>query len=528
MKLSLNSYTKRDTDIIKGFAILCIVFHNYFHWLAPSPGENEFDFSPSRVHNFFDLLGQQPGEFVNILFSYFGHYGVQLFVMVSGLGLTLSMLRREQGWGEFVINRLKKLYPLLITGVVVCLLGCLVMNGRLFNQGEWREIGYKFLFIHTLIPNSGLSINGPWWFFGLIFQLYLLFPLLFRCIKKWRWKAFLVVLAVSYGLIFLFREYLNLHHGTILMQNAPGHLPEFCFGMMLAFNKDERIHWLWLLLALVLFVWGNFAPGFYPFTFLSLCVITVFVTQAWKAKNGKWKKVFRYPLSVLHYFGGISMMLFIVHGYFRVPVLKWANTMTSAWGHLASGLLFFLLVWGIALAAKPLYTFLVSLLDRIHLRENRLTRIISNVCAVTLGLFFAFVFGYFIYQNLNKFDEPLVFTGESNTEGTIQTDMVYATFVNVPLEQRYSALSVKGSVDVCSLDPTAPLPQLVLSIPNVFWKSIELPASCHTTDMNTFEFNEQILCPFNKSMKGKKLSIYFWNNQQGNARFENAKVDILY
>ena len=170
MKLSLNSYTKRDTDIIKGFAILCIVFHNYFHWLAPSPGENEFDFSPSRVHNFFDLLGQQPGEFVNILFSYFGHYGVQLFVMVSGFGLTLSMLRREQGWGEFVINRLKKLYPLLITGVVVCLLGCLVMNGRLFNQGEWREIGYKFLFIHTLIPNSGLSINGPWWFFGLIFQ----------------------------------------------------------------------------------------------------------------------------------------------------------------------------------------------------------------------------------------------------------------------------------------------------------------------------------------------------------------------
>ena len=184
MKLSLNSYTKRDTNIIKGFAILCIVLHNYFHWLVPSPGENEFDFSPARVHSLFDLLGQQPGEFVNILFSYFGHYGVQLFVMISGFGLTLSMLRREQGWGEFVINRLKKLYPLLITGVVVCLLGCLVMNGRLFNQGEWREIGYKFLFIHTLIPNSGLSINGPWWFFGLIFQLYLLYPLLFRCMKK--------------------------------------------------------------------------------------------------------------------------------------------------------------------------------------------------------------------------------------------------------------------------------------------------------------------------------------------------------
>ena len=52
MKLSLNSYTKRDTNIIKGFAILSIVLHNYFHWLVPSPGGNEMNCSPSTVGSF--------------------------------------------------------------------------------------------------------------------------------------------------------------------------------------------------------------------------------------------------------------------------------------------------------------------------------------------------------------------------------------------------------------------------------------------------------------------------------------------
>lgn len=530
MKSSLNNYTKRDTSIIKGFAILCIVFHNYFHWLAPSPGENEFSFSSAHIGNLFRLLGQQPGEFVNILFSYFGHYGVQLFIMVSGFGLVFSMMNRPQTWGSFVLNRLKKLYPLLLTAIVFFFFGKLLMEGNGLSGWEWKEIGYKLLFIHTLIPTSGISLCGPWWFFGLIFQLYLLFPLLFRCMKKWGWKAFGVVCAISYGLIFLFREYLNLHHGAILMQNAPGHLPEFCFGMMLAFNRDKRLHWLWLVLALAVFIGGNFMSILYPFTFLALCVITVFAYHGLKQLSMRIRKhrTLSSQFSVLSYFGGLSMVLFVVHGFLREPVLKWANTTTNAWGHLGSGILFFLLAWGVALAAKPLYAFLVSLLDRIHIRESRLTHVISSVCAIALGLFFAFVFGYFVYQNLNKCDEPLVTKGEYYTEGTIQADNVFTTIVNVPLEQRYTAISVKGSCDVCSQDSTAPLPRLVLSISDIYWKSIELPESYHITTMKTFEFNEQILCPFHKNTKGKKLSVYFLNTQQGNARFENAKVDVSH
>lgn len=370
-----SNFSKRDTSIMKGFAIICIVFHNYFRWLYPSPGENEFNCSPGNVDRLFEMLGQQPGEFINLLFSYFGHYGVQLFIFVSGFGLATSMMRQPVGWGSFMLHRMKKLYPLLLTGIVFYTFGKIVMESKMLSSWEVKEIGLKLLLVHTLFPNSGMSVCGPWWFFGLVFQLYLLFPLLFRCMHRWGWKAFWVILLVSYLLIFLFREWIHLNHGEVLMQNAPGHLPEFCFGIMMAFSKDKRLHLGWLVLALVLFIWGNFAPGFYPFTFLSLCVITVFVVEGIKGRKRKRTpshlRSFHLiegqavPFSVLNYFGGLSMQIFVVHGFLRKPVFKVEGWTTGAWWHLCSAVIYFLIIWAVALAAKPFYEFMVRQLDRI-------------------------------------------------------------------------------------------------------------------------------------------------------------------
>ena len=267
MKIAL---TKRDTLIMKGFAILCIAFHNYFHNLDPSPGENEFDFAASRIGAFFHQLGDQPGEWINLLFSYLGHYGVQVFIFLSGFGLTLSMLNRQQNWGGFVLNRLKKLYPLLLTALLAFFLGNIVMGWGLPSEAVQKEIGYKLLFIHTLIPHSGQSVISVWWFFGLIFQLYLLFPLLFRWFRKWGWKAFVGICVLSYGLIFLFRYAFDPQYGIMAMMNAPGHLPEFCLGILLALPSDRKMGWGWLVLAIAVFCLGNVSSVLYPFTFLAV------------------------------------------------------------------------------------------------------------------------------------------------------------------------------------------------------------------------------------------------------------------
>ena len=77
------SISKDDTSLIKGLAIFCIVLHNFFHWMPPSPGENEFVFDERIHNNFFSILTSTPTEIINVLFSYFGHYGVQIFIFIS-------------------------------------------------------------------------------------------------------------------------------------------------------------------------------------------------------------------------------------------------------------------------------------------------------------------------------------------------------------------------------------------------------------------------------------------------------------
>lgn len=379
-------YTKRDTSIIKGFGILCIVLHNYFHWIAPSPGENEFDFSPDRVTKLFTLLSEKTGEFVNLLFSYFGHYGVELFVFISGFGLAISMMDHQRTAESFIVSRLKKLYPLLLVGVVFFIFSKMLMEVKPLGSYEKTEIKYRLLLIHTLIPNSGLSINGPWWFFGLIFQLYLLFPYLFKIIKKWRWKAFAVICVISYTLIFLFRYVYTKHGGEMIMMNAPGNLPVFCLGILLAFCKDKKINVLWLIATLVVFCLGNYFAVFYPFTFLSLTVLMVFAYQGLKSLPIRKKEL----ASVLSYFGGISMALFATHAVYRDPIIKiYYNH--GPWGHLWSGVVFFLIAWGVAIAAKAFYDFIVSLLDKIHIRENRMTHYLGIISQVAIWACFAWV-----------------------------------------------------------------------------------------------------------------------------------------
>jgi peptidoglycan/LPS O-acetylase OafA/YrhL len=516
-------YTKRDTSIIKGFGILCIVLHNYFHWLIPAPGENEFEFSPDRVTNFFALLGNKPGEFVNILFSYLGHYGVQLFIFISGFGLAVSMIRHQRSWESFVVVRLKKLYPLLLIGVVFFIFSKVLIEGAMISDYDKREIGYKLLLIHTLLPKSGLSVNGPWWFFGLIFQCYLVFPFLFKIIEKWRWKAFAVICVVSYSLIFLFREVLTLYGGTIIMQNVPGHLPEFCLGILLAFSNDKRINALWLLLAVTAFCLGNYYAAFYPFTFLSLTLIMVFAYQGLKAVPVRKKELAVF----LEYFGGISMVLFATHAIFRSPVLKVANTYTGAWGHLWSGVMFLLIAWAVAIAAKALYDNVIALLDRIHVRENKTTHYAGIVAKTFFLAFFVYVFGYFIAQNLDRLENTSAF--EDNTvSGVIASDAEYYNFAKTDFEERMIVLSINGSVDITSLDTSADLPWLVLDIPGVIWDRIEIPKSFNNGETQKFEFSYRYLTPFNKSLKGKNVNMYFWNRKHGSMRFENAEISLNY
>lgn len=368
--MTVTSFSKDQTTVFKGIAILLIMFHNFFHWINPINGmENEFYFNPEYVINVFQAIKCQPSEIINILFSYLGHYGVQIFIFLSGMGLALSYQSNPKKWGNFMINRLKKLYPLLIIGFIFYFFSRIITDYRLLTFVELRSFFYKFLFIQNYIPNEALSVNGPWWFFGLIFQLYLFFHIIYHLIGKYKEKAFIGICVVSYIFIFL-SLYTNMVLPNVyLLSNAVGHFPEFALGVLFAQCKNIKINKLLFFGAAILFCLGNYYKVCFPFTFLCLTYIMVCVyifLLNLKKKPLCLKKFFMF-------FGKFSMALFVIHGFYRWQFVVIANNMDNAVSKIFVSILFIINAVIVSLAADYIYKWIVSVIDK-----NKLKRLINN------------------------------------------------------------------------------------------------------------------------------------------------------
>lgn len=359
----IKTISKTQTEIYKGVGILFIIFHNYFHWTSPSPGENEFGFSPTRINIFFHQIVKEPFEIINILFSYFGHYFVQAFIFISAVGLTMSILNKKSSYMNFIFQRLRKLYPLLIVTLVFVFFFRIFFENRLMNVTEWKEMFWKFLFIHVFLKNQAFSITGPLWFFGLIFQLYLLFPLLYKWIKQFDIKVFLLISLFSYSAIFIEHYYIPLPEGVFFMVNSIAHLPEFCFGIYIALNSNKKIHSAVFIISVFVFILGNFFWAFYPFTFLSVMIIIYWIISNWfvfsEQESAKHKITSKINNFLVHV-GKLSMLIFVIHGLMRSHFVDIFN---QNWAiKLLGAFFFFIAVYGLSIPASILYKNIYNLL----------------------------------------------------------------------------------------------------------------------------------------------------------------------
>jgi hypothetical protein len=90
-----------ESAALRGIAILGIMLHNYCHWLGFAVKENEYTFDAERPMQFWDKLMSFDSDLFIHFFSFFGHYGVPVFLFVSGFGLVkkyekgLAFERRE-------------------------------------------------------------------------------------------------------------------------------------------------------------------------------------------------------------------------------------------------------------------------------------------------------------------------------------------------------------------------------------------------------------------------------------------------
>lgn len=276
------NFDKNDTRICKAIAILMIVLHNYFHSLPGKPGENEFSFHWSR---FFEVLWQiadAPLDVLRPIASFFGHYGVHVFIFLSGYGLTkkaLQILPKVEGkvlilkLYMLVCDQILKLWKLMLLGAIFVMF---VWWGSLPDPNWPRRISellWTLTFTNTLLPNHQYYFVSVWWFLSLIVQCYLVFPLLFLSVDFGkRFVGIIFVGTILLGVIL----YSPMRHADVeVYATVFGQLPIFLLGVWLAQGGDlpeGRKTMVWLVV--LLFAGWTLRPFFHlSFIFVTLAFL---------------------------------------------------------------------------------------------------------------------------------------------------------------------------------------------------------------------------------------------------------------
>ena len=186
---------------MRGIAILAIMLHNYCHYVKGIVKENEYQFLERHCDQLWAVM-TSPDEFLPMhLLSFFGHYGVPVFLFLSGYGLvmkyesspapTVGQRSAVRSAWHFILYHYLKLLRMLIVGFTLFLMVDAVTPGRF--PFHWDHVIAQLLMYINVLPEPDKIIwPGIYWFFGLMMELYVVYRLLL-----YRRRSLYVVLLIA-------------------------------------------------------------------------------------------------------------------------------------------------------------------------------------------------------------------------------------------------------------------------------------------------------------------------------------------
>jgi peptidoglycan/LPS O-acetylase OafA/YrhL len=266
----------------------------------------------AKIFTFFNFTIEEPLRIGNILLSFWGHFGVQVFIILSAYGIFVSHFTRQTPWWSFIKQRYIKLYPSLVFAVFIFIFFQIYGQDFFVTNKTFIDIFWHLTTLAGFIPGKAEALNGPWWFFSLIFQVYALIHVIMYFFRKHGTSALLVIAGFGYAITIAFHSFL-LEHNLNILHTVFGHLPEVVFGVWLASKKAKPIAWWVLFIALIVFIAGNFWYGAWFFSHLSAGVLLLWALLliiratshiAWLTK-------------LMGFFGEMSLYIFAIHGFLR-------------------------------------------------------------------------------------------------------------------------------------------------------------------------------------------------------------------
>jgi len=351
--IQIDSFSRAQTEIMKGVGILIIVLHNFFHNLTPRISENQFSFNPEKFSKFYLTIADSPLEIIRATLSYFGHYGVQIFIFFSAYGLTRKYLNQCIETKSFLKKRAGKIYLSFLLCVAVYIFLGIAKETFITNEQVlyWDSLLWKTLLISSFIPNQAMMPVGPWWFIPFIFQVYLFFPLLLNLFKKYG-AIFLIITSIASVMAELFLNTYLQKTGMNMNYMIFGHLPVLCAGIYFAAHKQIRLGYGVLAISLTLFILGNYDSSIWvlgdlTFTILALG-LSIFVINNISVNT--------YLAIPLVFYGSLSFHLFMVNGFLRSAFHNFAESHNIWWIDNFAALA--------SLTASTLFAIALRILDR--------------------------------------------------------------------------------------------------------------------------------------------------------------------
>lgn len=166
------------SQILKGLAIIAVVMLHFMAYL-------EGVYTTSRFQLFFISLDQ------------LGRFCVPLFVMLSGYGLTLKYKTTQPEWIPFIEKRVRKLLPLYV-------LWSVVFYFLLSIVPAWQSVGPSQPFWYQILTGNA---DYQLYFVVLIFQLYAIFPLFLRLVKKYPTSTLLLCFGLQLALFTIYSSF---------------------------------------------------------------------------------------------------------------------------------------------------------------------------------------------------------------------------------------------------------------------------------------------------------------------------------
>ena len=307
----MNTFSKRDTSIIKGLAVLMLICHHLGMGILPAP-----------IDWFND-------PFLTIIAT-LCKVCVAVFVVLSGYGINESRKRYIGSDFSFVKNHLLKLMKQYwFIFVIFVPLGFLCQASPIAVYGTGLK-GFLYLIIDFVGMKSLFNtptMNQTWWYMEAVIVLYIFYPVLKRLLKRLP----VLVLAVTFIPII----YFNANPVTVDGCREIYWFFPFAVGILLSehdvpnsFSRLAESHFSVVCAASVVAViamtyvrsyFGIIADTFYALAIIAFCKVSICRIK--------------YVSSVFDYLGFHSANIFMMHSFlycYYVPIKQLLFVVPSA------------------------------------------------------------------------------------------------------------------------------------------------------------------------------------------------------